>query len=451
MNKKIIAIIVGVAILVGIVILVLVLRKPSTPQKVDIVIWNIFDTEDQWQPLIDAYQKYRLQNKLTTQVKVTVVKKNYTSLEDYEKDFTNAIANGEGPDILQIKNDWLSNNYKKLTPLPADIMTSKQYQDRFLPAVFNEQTKYKFNEKQNIYGIPLTVDSLILIYNINQLGETGSQPPTNWEEFVKLSEDLTKRDGNQIVRAGTALGTANNIPNTTDILSLLMIQNGTQMVSDNENEVYFNRFEEKDGKDYYPGTEALKMYTDFATPRKQAYSWNETMPDAISAFVGGKTTMLIGYLDDVTKITQKNPKFQFNAALIPQAQKNNEKNYISFWMFSVSKNSKNPTIAWDFLKFITSSDNGDALQQYYQTEKKNLVVSSLTKIAQTQEGNQYIGPVAKEVNNNAQSWYQADALEMNKIFLNMIRAVNDGQPAQASIDAAAKSANKLFLSVQGNN
>ncbi len=437
----------------GLVFLLLNASKtPTGPKKVNLVIWSLYDTPEDWQPLIDNYKKTLTTNKSNPEINITVVKKEYKSLDEYQQDFTNAIADGKGPDILMIKNDWLSYNYQKLTPMPESVLSKKDYEQRFLSVVTSEQTKYNFNSQKNIYGVPLSVDTLILIYNVNQFGQISqsySEPAKSWEEFVNATEALTKRDGDSIVQSGVALGTSNNIPHSSDIVSLLMLQNGTQMVSDNQKEVYFNRFESRNGQDYYPGTAALKMYTDFASKKKQAYSWNSIMPNALNAFIQGKTSMIFGYSEDLIKIVNRENKSQFNIATaqVPQIQQDKQINYVSFWMYSVSKNSQNSKIAWDFLTSITNIKNISSLQEYYRL-KDNLVVSSLADIAKNQQGAQYVGPMAKQLD-TSESWYKGDALKMDNIFSQMITSVNNGQPSQASIDAAAKEADKLFDKVQG--
>jgi multiple sugar transport system substrate-binding protein len=445
MNKKVIIIIVSIALIIGIVLVVILLSNPKpSPKNINLVIWDPFDTKEEWQPFIDGYKKYLTENKISQEVNITFVKKDYQNLEDYEKDFTNAIADGKGPDIFLIKNDWLPKHYKKILPLPEKIISRKEYEKRFLPSVLDEQIKYKFNEQKNIYGIPLTVDALMLIYNPQKIitNETITWPPDTWEQFIAATTTSTKREGNTIIQSGVALGTYNNVPHAFDILSLMMLQNGTQMVSDNEEEAYFNRFETRNNQDYYPGTAALKMYTAFASPKSQAYSWNSSMPNALDAFLGGKTAMFLGYPEDIQTILKENPNQSLNTCPVPQVKRGDKNNYLSFWMYSVSKNCQNPEMAWNLLNFITSEQGSQLLTDYY-SKKDNLCIPSVTAIKASGQAKP-----AAEYAETAQSWYKGDALKMENIFSKMITSVNNNQPPQAAIDAAAKEADNLFKEIK---
>jgi len=69
-----------------------------------------------------------------------------------------------------------------------------------------------------------------------------SQSPKTWEEFLAVVEKtIIKDDRDNIIQAGAALGTARNINRSTDILSLLMIQSGAQMIDSNNAKATFNQ------------------------------------------------------------------------------------------------------------------------------------------------------------------------------------------------------------------
>jgi ABC-type glycerol-3-phosphate transport system substrate-binding protein len=222
-----------------------------------------------------------------------------------------------------------------------------------------------------------------------------------------------------------------------------MIQNDTDMVSKNKKEAYFDHSEERDDKIYYPGTSALKFYTDFALPKKRAYTWNNSMDEARKEFIAGNASMMFGYSADIWEIKKRAPKLRFKVTEVPQVKKGDKIAYASFWSEVVSKNSQNQKTAWDFLKFCTDKEN---ITLYYEAKEKagETVPSSLVEKAKTQEGRtQDIGPIVKQAS-YAKGWYKGDALKMEAIFLKMINAVNGGQSPQAAIDAAAKNATKML-------
>ena len=122
-----------------------------------------------------------------------------------------------------------------------------------------------------IYGLPLSVDTLAMYYNQDLLDASGVvEVPQYWNnDFQQTVKKITKLDlkGN-ILQSGIALGTARNIERFSDILSVLMIQNGAIMMSDS-GQILFNTVPaNSQNKNYNPGQMALRFYNDFADPVK---------------------------------------------------------------------------------------------------------------------------------------------------------------------------------------
>src|SRR3989339_724911 len=115
-----------------------------------------------------------------------------------------------------------------------------------------------------------------------------------YEEFEEKLKKLTKQNNKgQIIQSGIALGGAYNIERNTDILSVLMMQNGTEMMEDGI--VKFNQ--KLTGKDYNPGSDALRFYMDFANPAKEIYRWNKTLDNSIDMFVQNKLAMMYKHIN----------------------------------------------------------------------------------------------------------------------------------------------------------
>ncbi len=108
------------------------------------------------------------------------------------------------------------------------LLTELQYREAFVNVAGTD-----FIKNHHIYGIPLTVDTMALFYNEDLLANAGiAQPPTTWDEFKKDVERLTRIDEyNNIIQAGAALGTSENIYRAGDILAMLMLQSGCSIVN----------------------------------------------------------------------------------------------------------------------------------------------------------------------------------------------------------------------------
>ncbi len=382
---------------------------------------------------------------------------NYRKLrpEEFETELLNALAEDRGPDIISLHNTWLTKYLDKLEPLPPTTkmayqtiqkslglkeeviitvkesasLTAKQLQNIYLDAVYADAVR-----GEKIYGLPLSVDTLALFYNRDLLNNAGIPlPPADW---VKLQADVKKltfqdKSGN-LVQSGIALGTADNVERATDILTLLMMQNGAEMVSNRT--VRFQAIPESlRAQGYNPGPEAVRFYTDFANPAKEVYTWNESFPNSIDAFAQGRVAMIFGYNYHLPYLEAKRAgKLNYTVAAMPQIEGRPVVNYASYWLQTVSKKSKNINEAWDFLQFMSR----EAEAKKYLA--KTLKPTALRSLVSDQQANDDIKVFADQLL-TAKSWYQGnDALAAENSLKELITTVQRGGVLQEAIELAAQ-------------
>src|SRR5690606_30960030 len=122
--------------------------------------------------------------------------------------------------------------------------------------------------------------------------------PATWSELLEQAKYINRRNGDTVLRSAVALGTADNIDHSNDILQLLMLQNGAKLVSDDrKNPLFHVPTSTPTGGQVRPGEKALDFYASFADPTKENYSWNPSMPQALDAFTQGRVAMVIAYSD----------------------------------------------------------------------------------------------------------------------------------------------------------
>ena len=269
-NNKLFLIAGGLVIVAIVLIAVVLLSRGFGPadggQPADLQFWGVFDDSGVFRQSIDAF---RLDHP-----EINVTYRQFT-FEDYEKALINAFASGAGPDIYMIQNTWLPRYEDKILPLPQQIpgqdtalFTLREFREQFVDVAEKDLVV-----GDEIYGLPLYIDTLALYYNKDIFNSLGiSQPPQTWNDFNEYAESITIADSrNNISRAGAAIGTARNINRSTDILSLLMLQSGVPMTDSDQVGAEFSNI--TDGKDL--GEVALEYYTDFANPAKRVYTWND--------------------------------------------------------------------------------------------------------------------------------------------------------------------------------
>lgn len=380
-------------------------------QSVTLEFWGVFDDRSAFDKVINDFR--------TQNPGIKVLYRQF-SYEDYERSLVDALAAGTGPDILMVHNTWLPKHGDKLKALPAAIPGQKQplltiqdYKNQFVDVAFQDLT---FNNQ--VYALPLYVDTLALFYNKDILNSAGiTRPPQDWEEFNSDAEAITRIDGGgQITQSAAAIGTARNINRSTDILSALMIQTGVRMTDTDNRSASFAGLVNNTAV----GESALKYYTDFANPLVRTYTWNDVQHYSVDAFVEGKTAMMFNYSHEAGVLKNKASRLNFGIAPMPQVSRTDVKNYANYWGVGVSGKSKFPNETWKFLTYLTSKEGA---QSYLSA---TLRPSARRDLIELQRNDLDLGVFAVQAL-SARSWYQVDSSAIETIFADMIDDVNFGR------------------------
>ena len=290
-----------------------------------------------------------------------------------------------------------------------------------------------------IYGLPYSVDTLILYYNRDLLDSAGlATPPVTWTGVKEATKALTQIDqNNNLIQTGVAMGTSDNIPHAVDIVSLLMMQNGTVMVNAKGQAAFHQPASGEKG--YFPGQEALRFYTDFADPIKEVYSWNSRQPDALDAFISGQAAMMFGYSYHLPVIKARSPKLDIGLAPMPQIQGAAKSiNYTDYWVETVSHKSRSAEIAWGFLNFAA---NQNEVTKYLEKAKKP---SALRSLIISQKEDPELAVFANQTL-TAEHWYRGnDALKMQEIFEELIEDFPDSTEPYKLLEYAAARINQTL-------
>lgn len=417
----------GVVVIIAIaVILFLVLSGGfggQTNKNVTLQFWGVFDDNAAFQNAISTYQK--------THKNINISYRNFNP-QDYEAKLIDSFAAGTGPDIWMIHNTWLPKHYDKISPLPQEIQkdtkkaifTFKDFQDQFVDVTVNDLTS-----NGQIYALPTYVDTLALFWNKDIFNSKGiTSPPSSWDQFNDdVSKITTFDDQSNIILSGAAIGTARNVNRSTDLLSLLFIQSGTQMTRGDS--VTFAQ--SVDNKPV--GENTLNYYTNFANPSASLYSWNDKLHYSIDAFQEGTVAMMFNYSHQIKTIRAKAPRLNFGVALSPQvAGSAKDATYASYWAPTVSKFSKNSLEAWKFLAYLSSTEGAD---KYLSVTGRP---AARRDLIEKYRNDPDLGVFEVQAL-SARSWYQADSQAIETIFANMIDDVNFGRTSVATALKSAES------------
>lgn len=133
---------------------------------------------------------------------------NFNALQEL---LTTDFAAGTPPDVFIIGIGWVEAFASQLRALPLETYDEEYLSD------FSEGLLASSSFEDTLYGIPLVLDTRLIVYRRDLFEAAGldpDQPPTSWEELREMAIQLTQRDeqGNVVVagfdmpRGGTTLG-----------------------------------------------------------------------------------------------------------------------------------------------------------------------------------------------------------------------------------------------------
>lgn len=380
---------VAVLVVVFFLIKLLVLDRAAKNKVIELVWWGTELEQGAVAPfLVDYEQKHN--------VKVTYVKQDK---QDYRDRLTSSLSKGSGPDIFEIHNTWLPMFSSYVETLPQTIMDANTYTNTFYPLVSQDMKA----SSGSYAGIPLFFDGLALFVNTSYLDAAGKSAPYDWNELRALAREMSQCEkegkpiacdqyGARLVRGGVALGSSTNVEHWQDIVSLMLLQNGQDPASPNEDTL-----------------DTLRFFLDFV---RTDNVWNETLPSSSQAFMRGEVAMYIGSADDAYTILRTNPGLHFKMVPVPQLARTNPNlpdiTFGSYWVESVSNKSKHTKESWEFLQFLSSVEVLPRLEASQKTAGGKEFLPSRVDLAGTYLSDPLLGTLAQEAPSAHSSYLTAE-------------------------------------------
>ncbi len=336
----------------GLIVLLLglLLLIPREPRNVELTFWGFWEEEDAMHPIIEKYEAENPGVKITYAIQQLSNYESllYTRLEQAQS------TNEPAPDIAMIHNSWLPKFEKYLTPLPSTVMSLQTYSEEFYPTALEDFT----GKKGDIYAIPLQIDGLMVIYNKDLLAKAGySTPPADWDSFMDAAKKMTKTDSRGIItQAGLAVGTAENITHSTDILLYFFLQNLAPIIGEDKTVVNLTSPR---------AVTAFEEYTSFA--KDEDATWASYLANDVTHFVRGELAMMFGTSWRALEILERTEDIDFGLAPLPRLTNNEEAYLSSYWGTSVSNTCRNSKEAWEFVEYLSQPEQ---LRRLYQNASK---------------------------------------------------------------------------------
>jgi len=428
--KKLLPPVLGILFIFLVAFLVFKFLLPGIqkPKEITLTYWGLWEPEPVMNSVIAEWEKNH------PQIKIKYFQQNH---REYRERLQSALAREEGPDIFRFHLTWVPMLKNELEPLQASVMNSSTYEQSFYPVVLEN-----LRAGANYLGIPLMVDTLALFYNEDIFLAAGKSPPTTWEELRAVASELTVKDeSGRIQTAGVALGASANVDHWSDILGLMMLQNGADLTNPAACSI-------QGEEEACLGADALTFFTVFKNVDRV---WDETLPSSTQAFAAGKLAMYFGPSWRVFDIKALNPNLNFKIIPVPQLPGDRQKvSWANFWVEGVAKRSKYKDEAWEFLKFLSLPDT---LEKLYQAESNLRLFGEIyprKEMAEKLKTNPLVAPFVEQMP-QAKTWYLCSFTwdngindRMIKYFEDAVNAVNEGKTAKEALTTTAQGVSQLL-------
>lgn len=385
------------------------IKAPNSQNKapqINLTYWSVFNESTDMQALITAYKK------VAPNVNIEYKK---LEINDYEKELIDALAQGRGPDIFSVHSSWMPKYTDKLEPIPSNQSPIGQ----FVPVV-----KQVADINDQVYALPLSVDTLAMYYNPKVLNSAGvAKPPTTWDEFDEAMKKIAQKDSNgNLSRMGAAIGTVDNINRGIDPLELLLLQNGTEMTNtDNTQATFAHTQLQANNQQYKPGLTAFNKFLSYSKKTSATYTWSSGFSSAFDEMAKGNLAFLFNYNYNYEKITNLNLGAGIRVAPVPQiADSNAPVALANFWLEGVSKKSKQQLEAWKFVVYATGGD-GDKI--FTDATHKPAARKDILDVQKTDRN---LGAFAEQAV-YATTWYQKDVSGNEAALVDMVNSVLTGK------------------------
>lgn len=386
-----------------------------------VVIWGTVSAtafETMLRPLREEFDAYR---------QVTYQQKDE---RNFDLELLNALAEDRGPDVILLPHDRLIQHRSKILPISYETYPVRDFRNNFIDG------SEIFLLQDGMYALPVMIDPLMLYWNRDILSTAGFiNPPATWEQIVgEVVPQTVNRDFNRnIIRSPLAFGEYRNVRNAYDILSLLLVQGGSDFVSEGSRSYRVDVNSSSAGGSP-PLTSALSFYTGFANPSNALYSWNRSLPEDRAHFAAEQLALYFGKGSEARSIAAQNPNLNFDIAEVPQgAASSVRRTYGTFYGFSILRSSNNQVGAYTVMQELAQPRNA-------QTLISALDMAPAQRITLMAGSNDRYGRLIYSSAVVARGWLNPERSQVDSIFTQAVEDIlaNRRRPTEAANDAVGR-------------
>lgn len=305
-------------------------KNDGLPVVGSVAIWGTLQ-EDGFRTLLQEFSEVNEQyNKVTYR---------YIEPASFSNELVNALADGVGPDMLLLSSEQLVEMRKKIAPVSFESFPKRDISTLYVDGASI------FALSDGLYAYPVALDPLVMYWNKDLLAtENLLEAPKTWEALVnQYTPILTKRASDRTIeRSAVALGEYGNVQNSFGIISTLLLQAGTNGVTNPEEGEYLIQLNDSVNQEIEPLRVTADFYTRFSRPDNSLYSWNRSFTSDRDRFISGDLAIYFGYGSEGPELERLNPNLNFDVAEMPQgATATVRRTYAQFYGLAALKTSDN--------------------------------------------------------------------------------------------------------------
>lgn len=335
---------------------------------------------------------------------------------NFDADFIESLASGDGPDIFMLESSNILKYRNKIFPIPYNVFTQRQFKDSFIEGA------EVYMAPEGTLALPIYVDPLVMYWNRSMFTDANlTLPPKYWDEFYNLANLITKKDGAlNISRSVVAFGEFSNISHAKEIILNLAMQAGTPVTiwsNGKAQSVFTNSF----NMPTMPAEAAVNFYTEFDNPSKPSYSWNRSLPNSTSYFLSGDLALYFGFASEIRNLQLRNPNLNFDVTSVPVSRQGGVNvSFANFNSLAITKSSKNINAAFSVISALSGASNAAAFNKVLRLPPVRRDLLGI-KPAESFQSVFYNSAI------KSKTWLDPAPLETNVIFRNMIESIVSGK------------------------
>ena len=282
------------------------------------------------------------------------------------------------------------------------------------------------------YAIPQTVLSHLLVYRASLFEEAGldpNAPPQTWDELRTAARKLTMWDRDLLIRAGFAVPTS-GVDTVFFYTHLLRSLGGSLVGEDGESPGFNNEV----------GLEALQIYVDLVQ-KDRVTMLGQITPAPGGPMITEEAVMVVTTPHILGDISLCSPyRVRYTVAPLPSRDGTTPASILFGVSFYVPTAAKNPELAWDMIKLLTSPKYNlqNAQSQGAMPSLKSLIASDYVQSNPLMK--QWFSAVEYSRPNPG---YPAYREVRNKLAEHLEMALYGKQVPEAALKAGAREAQQI--------